>query len=167
MLKQPPIYLDSNDFSLLSDPRRLDQTNIALRDELQGYADKSLAQFRFSMVRVCEAAPTGPRAQEAAERRAELIYKLCGSNTLVTFEEIRKAEITGSQDFSPCSVGRWYPQVEELLPKSPLADMKQMLTEELKTKGFTRQQRRAKEREVFGKNGLTTRARALMDATSP
>src|SRR5450759_613712 len=78
MLKQPQIYLDSNDFSLLSDPRRLDQTNIALRDELQGYADKSLVQFRFSMAHVCEAAPTGPHAQEAAERRAELIYKLCG-----------------------------------------------------------------------------------------
>src|SRR5450759_3315036 len=106
MLKQPQIYLDSNDFSLLSDPRRLDQTNIALRDELQGYADKSLVQFRFSMAHVCEAAPTGPHAQEAAERRAELIYKLCGSNTLVTIGEIREAEIAGSKDFSPYSVGR-------------------------------------------------------------
>ena len=167
MQRTPQVYLDSSDFSLLSDPRRLDEKTITLRDELQSYADNSLAQFRFSMVHVCEVAPTGPHAQEAAERRADLIYRLCGSNTLVTIDEIREAEIAGSEDFSPYSVGRWYPPLDDLLPESPWPAMKKMLTEDLKAIGMSRQQRREKEREVFRKGGLTKNARKLMEAALP
>lgn len=167
MLRKPQVYLDSSDFSLLTDPRRLDEKMVVLRTKLQRYADTSQVQFRFSIVHVCEAAPIGREAQEAAERRAELIYRLCGTNTLVTTEEIREAEIKGGEDFCPYSMGRWYPPLDDLLPESPLSDMKQMLSKELKTKGLTREQRREKEREVFDKNGLTKKALKLMEVSAP
>ncbi len=164
---KPQVYLDSNDFSLLSDPRRRSSATIAMREELQSYADDELVQFRFSMAHVCEAAPTEPNAQEAAERRAQLIYELCGPNTLVSIAEIWQAEVTGSHDFSPFSNGRWYPQLDELLPKSPMSSMRQMLAEDMKAKGYDRKRRRMEERKIFNKSGVTKGARALMDAASP
>ena len=159
MAMRPQVYLDSNDFSLLSDPRRRSDATVAMRHELQSYADGALVQFRFSMAHVCEAAPTDPHAQEAAERRAKLIYKLCGSNTLVSIAEIRDAEISASHDFSPFSNGRWYPQLDELLPKSPMESMRQMLAEDMKAKGYDRKRRRMEERKIFNKSGVTKGAR--------
>ena len=154
MMNRLQVYLDSSDFSLLSDPRRLNVELRKLRDQLQFYADQSLVQFRFSMAHVCEAAPTGVHARESAQRRAEMMYRLCGSNTLVTIAEIIEAEALGVKGFLPFTNGRWYPSLGDLLPESPLADMECAIDEAFKEQGLNRQQRRQKKREVLGRRGL-------------
>ena len=118
------VYLDSSDFSVLSDPVRLDEKTTELRDILLGYSEKSLVQFRFSIVHVSEVAPVHAHAQEAAERRAA--FELCGSNTLVTTQEVQEAELSQMAGFSPMSSGQWYPAIDELLPKSLMPDFKNM-----------------------------------------
>ena len=162
MQLNPPlqVYLDSGDFSVLSDPSRLTTTNVDLRDSLLGYAASSLVEFRFSIVYVSETAPVDERSREAAERRAKSIFKLRGSNTLATTQEVQEAELSQKIGFSPHTSGRWYPAMDELLPKSPFPDMKQNLEEELKSKGLPRAERRRKQREVFKGGQLSAAARS-------
>ena len=153
------VYLDSSDFSVLSDPRRLDASTTRLRDLLLEYSGTSLVQFRFSIVHVSEVAPVTDDVQEAAERRAAFIFKLCGSNALVTTQEIQEAELQQVSGFSPLSNGRWYPALEDLLPESLMSEFKSMVTEELRAKGMTRAERRQKQREIFKLSRLTQTAR--------
>ena len=163
-MKQPiQVYLDSCDFSVLSDPRRLDEKTTRLRDLLLDYSEKSLVQFRFSIVHVSEVAPLAADAQEAAERRAAFIFKLCKSNALVTTQEIQEAELLQVPGFSPLSIGRWYPALDDLLPKSLMSEFKRMLMEELRAKGMTRAERRQKQREVLRHGKLTKTARHAFD----
>ena len=164
MIRNPlQIYLDSSDFSTLSDPARLDEKTIAVKNKLQSYADRSLVQFRFSIVHVSEAAPLGPSAQQAAERRSKVMHQLCGSNSLVTTYEIQEAEIAQVPDFSPFSIGRWYPPIEDLLPKFIISDLKKTLHEELRSAGLNREQRRKKEVEIFRKTVCPKRHKFLLN----
>lgn len=163
-LKLPlQVYLDSSDFSVLSDPQQLNESTIKLRDLFLEYSEKSLVQFRFSIAHVSEVAPLGAHAQQAAERRAALIYRLCGSNALVTTQEIQEAELSQVTGFSPMSSGRWYPAIDELLPKSLMPEFKSILTDELRAKGMTRMERRRSERAIFKHGRLSKTARHAMN----
>jgi len=64
------VYLDSNDFSLLSDPKRMDASISQILDKLEHWASNGIVEFRCSAVHAFEAAPIGIEAQEATERRA-------------------------------------------------------------------------------------------------
>jgi hypothetical protein len=162
--KSLQVYLDSSDFSVLSDPRRLDAKTAATLDAFEKYADSGLVQFRFSMAHVSEIAPVAPHAQEAAKRRAQLTYRLCGSNALVSVEEIVDAELSSSADFFPYSEGRWYPPIEDLVPQMPLSEMAKLMDAELKAAGLTRAERRQKKRETFKGGEFTKKAQAVLDA---
>jgi hypothetical protein len=165
MQNVPQVYLDSSDFSVLSDPRRLDAKIGATLDTLLKYADSGLVQFRFSMAHVSEIAPIAPHAQEAAERRAQLMYRLCGAHTLVSIEEIIDAELSCFSNFSACSEGRWYPPIDDLLPQTPFTDMARLMDADLKTMGLTRAQRRQKKREIFKRGRFTKQAQERFDAS--
>lgn len=161
------VYLDSSDFSDLTDARKQTPQLKAVLDGLEVLADGGQVDFRFSIVHVCEAAPTQPDAAAAAERRAALMNRLCGSNALVTIEEVLAAERMKTQGFSALSQGRWHPPLDDLLPDSPLQDARMMLRNELKATGLDRAERRRRERAAFRKGGWSKQARQSIDTVMP
>lgn len=161
------VYLDSSDFSDLSNPRKLSPQLNAVLDELLRIAGSEQVDFRFSMAHVCEAAPIDQDAVDAAERRARLMHRLCGSNTLATIEEIQDSETKPAQSFSALTQDRWYPPLDDLLPKFPVKDMKLRIREELKSTGCTRAERRRRERQIFRKDTWSRDAQRTFVALMP
>ena len=71
---QPPVvYLDSSDWSRLSDPRRRSVGTDKIRDRLRNHAQEGTARFVFSAAHLCEMAPL-----RAAFAPLEHVLKLPG-----------------------------------------------------------------------------------------
>lgn len=142
----PEIYLDSSDFSVLSDPRRQNAGVVGVREALLNFARKREAQFRLSMAHVCEAAPAQAGAEEAAIRRAALMRELCGQNTLVSVHEIVDAEAQEIANFDARSTDRWVPPISDILSpdvSASLAGMAQTEIQQLPNREMRRKAKRA------------------------
>ena len=87
------IYLDSSDFSNLSDPAKR-VPFVDVERQLLAWRDQGLIDLRFSFVHVAEFAPIGPEHLSAAQMRADCITRLCGSKTLKAPGDIVQSEIS-------------------------------------------------------------------------
>lgn len=152
-------YLDSQDYSTLTDTKTLTADRIQVREALLSFAQERKVQFVFSAAAVCEAVAVSPEATHLAELKAELLGDLCGANALVSFDRLIHAEVVAlaEQRDPPHDMldpyGNWFPEIPIVETcETPWQKMRQLVEDELDAKGLSRQERRAAVRKLI-KNG--------------
>lgn len=152
-------YLDSQDYSTLTDPKALTADRIRVRKALAKFAREGTVQFVFSAAAVSEGVAVSPDAVHLAERKAELLSDLCGTNALVSFDRLLYMEIAAlaEQRDPPRDMldpyGNWFPEIPfEETTDTPWQRVRQLAEDELNSMGLSRQQRRAEVRKLI-KNG--------------
>lgn len=109
------IYLDSSDFSVLSDPAHLSRVEIReIRTQLFQWRAENTVKFFYSAVHVVEAAAVEAQHTGKAKERSTLVNDLCGGNVFDIFPEILKRESLALAGKSVnCNFarndGRWFP----------------------------------------------------------
>jgi hypothetical protein len=109
------IYLDSSDFSVLSDPARLsDRTLLSTKERLLHWSKSQEVEFFYSPLHIAEMAPTKAEYTPAATARSKLLFELCGPNTFANFLEIIDSEVLtlvrGDAPLDPSRRdGKWFP----------------------------------------------------------
>lgn len=87
------IYLDSNDFSNLSESA-LSELDNQLLHNLRARRDDGSARFFASAIHISEAVHAAAKYKDSAVRRAALIKDLCGTNAFRLPSDIFRAELT-------------------------------------------------------------------------
>lgn len=149
------IYLDSSDYSVLSDPRRCTGTFASILHQLRSIRDEGLATFHFSGILLSEMAPLDPEFTDAAQRRADLLVELCGQNCLISQDRLFAGELrfAGQDTDDPPSIysssGEWYPEgIAEISPIGAVA-MATNIKEAISDFGLGRKARREAERKAL------------------
>lgn len=152
-------YLDSQDYSGLTDPKQDTLERRKIKDALLHLARSKQVRFAFSGTAVCEAVALTADAAHLAELKADFLSELCGSNAMVSVDRLVHEEIKAlagrctppKEMFDP--QGRWFPEIsiDEKL-EQPWNLMRELAEEEMKAMGLSRQERRAKARKLV-KNG--------------
>lgn len=152
-------YLDSQDYSALTDSKLTAPDRLKIREALLHFARSKQVRFAFSAAAVCEAVALTPDAARLAESKAELLSDLCGSNALISFDRLVVAEVDALARRSgrPLDMfdprGRWFPDIPvDPGPQEHWKKMRSLAEEEMGAMGLSRQQRRAKARALI-KNG--------------
>jgi hypothetical protein len=110
------VYLDSSDYSLLSDPRRRTSELSALLNQLYRWIQDGRVKCVFSGTHLSEMAPLDSGVADAATRRASLLADLCGRHALVSQERLFEGELRfalGLLDQLPCPFNdnaEWFPE---------------------------------------------------------
>ncbi|QDZ28698.1 hypothetical protein [Noviherbaspirillum sp. UKPF54] len=147
------VYLDSSDFSVLSDPGKESVELAAIRERLAGWARSGEVDFRYSAAHIIEMSPLRAEHTEAAERRAELLFQLCGTKTLISFDLLLQKELEamgGSGSVVPFSDnGEWFPELTDLMSPVSWADNIKSIGVQLKELGANRALRRQQMRAHF------------------
>lgn len=153
------VYLDSNDYSLLSDPRRITPELQSVKSRLIELANSGQVEFRYSSAHICELSPLETQFIDAAERRADLLVSLCGRRALVSFDELLRMEIEAVSQNAPrlkevfSDTGDWFPPIDEIFsPISARANLRDSLKESIEELGLNRTQKRALEKKA-SRNG--------------
>lgn len=164
------VYLDSLDYSTLTDKKQLTPELNAVRDSLLAYSRSRLVRFVFSGVIVCEAVPLTPDSVTLAAQKADFLGDLCGENALVSLDKLilrEMAVLLGKAGPSVDAVdpeGNWF---SEMGPPDKEGDVWQrmefLLNKDLKLNGMTRQQRRAMSRKLVKNGRLRSEFQALLD----
>lgn len=113
------VYLDSSDFSVLSDSSKRTPEIIELESELVNWRNAGLIEIRFAYPHLIEAAPVGLQYIETSTLRAQKITELCQGKALAAQDKIFMAEIRsliGESD-KPYNVymddGDWLPDISD------------------------------------------------------
>ncbi|KAF1716112.1 hypothetical protein CSC75_19790 [Pseudoxanthomonas wuyuanensis] len=158
------VYLDSSDYSVLSDPKRRSAENQSVLARLEDFKRDGRVRFVYSAAAICEMAPQDATHATCAEDRANLLSKLCDRNALVSFDrliagEAAQVRTSGPPQFVALSEeGDWFPEMKDFI--SPV-DLVQMFREEMASlkAGLNRRQRRAAESTTFRRGNLRGPAR--------
>lgn len=155
-------YLDSQDYSTLTDPRNETTKSRELKSTLIDLARSKEVRFCFSAAAVCEAVAPDPQYADLALRKAELITELCGSNALISFDRLAALEVKALENrarFSREEVfdakGRWFPKIPTDKSPSYLFNIAEMALAEIQATVHSRDGRRKAERALV-KNGRPT-----------
>jgi hypothetical protein len=153
------VYLDSSDFSVMSDLGRCGDEHASTLRQLRRWVADSTIICLFSGTHLSEMAPVDANFADAAERRANILVDLCGRNALISLDVLFTGELQfalGSRDALPVaysSSGEWYPEgVAEVSPVGAVqltANVKEVIRELL----TNRSDRRRAERK-FLKKGM-------------
>ncbi|HZX31048.1 MAG TPA: hypothetical protein VFF03_06830 [Rhodocyclaceae bacterium] len=160
-------YLDSQDYSTLTDPKRQTHAIVQTRNALLALAQTQKVLFVFSAAALSEAAPLDPDWSFLAEFRGEFLSDLCGTNALISFDRLLDVEMAalGVQQSRPLPSdaldlsGDWFPYLP--LPDipsqtTPWEEMRVRAEDELKSLGYSRHQRRAELKKMFKRGQPTT-----------
>lgn len=152
-------YLDTQDYSVLTDSRTLSTELEKTRSDLLTFAVERRVKFLFSAAAICESAPTSPDASALAESRADFLVALCGSNALISFDRMFALELSALQmrTFSSSHVvdtnGDWFPNLTNMMEVIPSSQsLREIVEQEFRESGLSRKERRAKARAAV-KNG--------------
>lgn len=152
-------YLDSQDYSSLTDPKLDNPENRRIKDTLLHLARTKQVCFAFSAAAVCESAPLTADATHLAELKGEFLSDLCGSNALVSFDRLVRLEASAlAQKLTPPKdiidpQGQWFPEIPVDDEPEQLWDRMLALAEkDMKSMGLSRQERRTRCRALV-KNG--------------
>lgn len=149
------IYLDSSDYSILSDPRRYSHEYKIIRERLHDWVEAGDVCIFFSQVLLAEMAPITYQNEHLAQAKAELLFSLCRKNALIapdrliTFE-VEKLRGEPHDSNLPYSYdGIWFQNGTDTLP-SPLAryEIIKSCLDETKNMGLNRKQRRETDRKI-------------------
>ncbi|HMT21611.1 MAG TPA: hypothetical protein PKE20_10270, partial [Promineifilum sp.] len=149
------IYLDSSDFSVLSNPSSIEPTKETTLAHLRRWTQSGEIECFYSGVLLCEIAPLNSAAIFPASRRAELLVELCGRRALVSHDRLIASElsfalgITANPADAYSLQGDWYPDGSRYLLPVTDHDVGREIKEELLQMGMSRQQRRKAERRLL------------------
>ncbi len=153
----PPIlvYLDSSDFSVLSDPRRETNELKEILSQLRAWLASEKIVCCFSGIHLSEMAPLEAGYADAAQRRADLLAELCGRNALISQDRLFANELkfaSGIIELQPsvqALSGEWYPEgVGEISPIGQI-EMGKQITEVIRELHLNRTDRRKAERKTL------------------
>lgn len=157
------VYLDSQDYSRLSDPRAQTKNLSSIRKQLLEYSSTQKAIFVFSSPIISEMAPLSPQHANHAAVRAEFLSSLCRRNTFISIERILEKEFS-SIGISPpkfddlvSTIGDWFPTLGDIFAPIDLASNVRQEMKQSLPKSMNRKQRRAT-------NSLAFRGTALRRA---
>lgn len=133
MLSKNPIqvYLDSSDYSDLSDPEKLatDESLRNIQSQLKEYCDTGIIEIRYSITTVIESIQTNNQSRIHAVRRAQTIKDLCGNKVLLEPSRLFELEVINlaKKNFFGSNlsnyrndIGDWLPKIT--FPKNELLD---------------------------------------------
>lgn len=153
------VYLDSQDYSVLTDPKRKTPELVEIDRALKAFKSSGKVKFVFSAVTVSENVATTYEASLLALRKGELLSELCGANALISLDRILELEICSLRDRTvPSSdvidqFGNWFPNIPKISVSDKSGNMLQVFLEEHWIQdGLSRAERRVRKREFF-KNG--------------
>lgn len=163
------VYLDSQDYSALSEPQ-LRPDLAYVKNALLSMAALGEVRFVFSALVVSEAAPTGSHAVDYAIRRGDLLAQLCGRNALICPNDLVQSEVRAlaeHQTLPRAHVDQtedWFPRVEFEDP-TPLVDaVRERFNADPQVRAMARPQRREAERKFFKNGGLRPEVQAAIHA---
>ncbi len=115
------VYLDSSDYSVLSDPSRSSSEVESILSQLEKFLRDGRIVCWFSAASVAEAVPLAPTFLPAARNRLEMIKRLCGNNCLVDVSALAAIERDAVLKRRPPLLnevrrvdGRWTPNINEI-----------------------------------------------------
>lgn len=134
MSKPLTIYLDSSDYSVLSDESRRSQEIIEIENELINLRDEGKIEIRYSYNHIIEAAPVALENKVNASKRLKKINELCNTKCLVEHFSIIQNEITSLRNSAfPISsfetfnnYGAWFP---DITPDDEIFDIEKLVSE--------------------------------------
>ena len=163
------VYLDSQDFSRLSDPRVQTGNLPSIREQLLDYASTRKATFVFSSPIISEMAPLSPQYTNHATMRAKFLSNLCRRNTFISIERILEKEFSGIGISPPklddliSPTGDWFPNLDGIFEPINLASNIRQELKQSHPQNMNRKQRRAANSIAFRGNTLR---RAAIDHLS-
>lgn len=119
MMRPLQVYLDSSDFSVLSDPSKRTREIITLESQLIKWRDDGLIEIRFAYPHLIEAAPMGASYIDVARCRAKKIDELCQGKALAAQDKIIAEEIKNligeplRSDYIFMNDGDWLPDFSD------------------------------------------------------
>lgn len=158
MLRRPVVYLDSSDYSRLSNEKQLTPALRSVRERLTDFAATRTAIFVFSSAIISEMAPIDAAYSSSATARASLLTALCGRFSLVSLDKVVRKEINqlANRSFSDEQIlsdnATWFPDISDIVSPLHWADISKALEEELKP--YPRKIRRAARAEAMKRNTL-------------
>lgn len=167
------VYLDSNDYSTLSDPRRRTDRIDQVRTALQELAKSRLVRFAFSGVHLSEMAPLDTKFAPAATARADLLVELCGRNAFISFDRLIASELANlvNLDALPAQAlsndATWFPELDKIVSPVHWADTAREIDQTVKERGLNREQRRALNRQLFKANQPKLKMREWLANQNP
>lgn len=145
------VYLDSSDYSTLSNPGLISSELAEIRERLLDWASSGAVEYWYSAVHITEMAPLESRYASAATTRTDLLVSLCGKNALFSLERLLALELQAVDDDTgpPAAVhsrtGDWFPDLSGLIaPLEPLNEAK--VLDEVLPQGLGRSERRKLEK---------------------
>jgi hypothetical protein len=161
------IYLDSSDYSLLSDSNKRTAQLSEIERRLIEYRDRGVIEIRFSYAHIAEVAPISVQHLQFAKARFACIARLCQQRVLIAPSSLIEDEIRhicngtrASPELSPYrDDGNWTPNLSEddFDFQTPAAAIKR----ELEIASLGRAARRKLERQYFTPTGALRPAALL------
>lgn len=157
------VFLDSADYSILSDKKRSTPQLDKLREQLIGWAESGAVEFWYSGTILSEMAPVDSWYADASVARADLLIRLCKTQALISFDQILLRELqnlrAGIIETDSRSVysytGDWFPEnTVDILPVSWLEGIRE-LDVAARQQGHNRETRRKLKKQLF-KSGRPT-----------
>ena len=168
------IYLDSSDFSTLSDPAKRSPDIVAVESKLLSWQEAGRIEIRFSYAHVIEAAPVEQKDLSFARRRLAYIKSLCGLRCLacpitIIEEEVRRV-CTGVVRDVPGGLyrsnGDWIPEFGDDTFDFPSPE--KMVRDEIAANNLGRAERRKLDRTYFHTaGGLKPKALESLRRSTP
>jgi len=152
------VYLDSNDYSVLSEPR-LDVRLTGLREKLLQLKDHTDVMFAFSGVHISEMSPVAQNHADAAIRRTSLLSLLCRRNAMISFDRLITAELKKLVLRSAMPVaaidtnGEWFPDFGSLVTPWSDLDIEAAAQQQAEDAGMNRKARRMLKSKMVNKKG--------------
>lgn len=163
-------YLDSQDYSILTDPKASDTAHGKTRQALLELSHSGRVVFAFSVITVSEAVSLTPQASHLAELKADFLGDLCNSNALLSLDRLVETEVTAltSQSGKPPTMfdseGRWFPLMPvDTSPSIGMSQPLQISDEDINTLGLSRFQKRAASRKLIKRGKPRATLKAQLD----
>lgn len=164
------VYLDSSDFSVMSDPKRQHEWE-AEREALARYVAQGDIRCVFSQAHLVEMAPLDRSRAGLAVHKVDLLVSLCGGFTLPSLDRLLSGELMALREERPrihdviADDGKWYPPIDDIIAN---AGTKLFTSEEISNAiaqyAGDRVQRRAAQRKLLKKgaslSGLLSKLKA-------
>lgn len=161
------VYLDSSDYSVLSDVERITPELSDLKTKLLQWVKSREIECRFSGVHLSEMAPLDARFTDAAVQRADLMIELCGRQALISQSSLISQEVNRLHRpeliIEPFSdKGVWYPDDLSNLVSISGIDMRSEFSDALGKLNLNRKMRRATEKKSIKKGALRQNLKKAM-----
>lgn len=152
------VYLDTSDFSNMSDPRLGDEWK-AERDALTLYVERGAIRCVFSQAHLVEIAPLERSLTELSVQKVDLLVALCSAFALPSLDRLLAGELTALREARPREIdvispdGGWFPSLDGLIEVPTTSHFSgDDITQAIAEYGGTRAQRREAKRRLL-KNG--------------